>query len=226
MALLDSALVVFSGGQDSTTCLHWALKNFKQIRALSFDYNQRHKLELDCARTICQSLNIPHAVLEFSLFQKLGGNALTDDRPIENRQNSLPNTFVPGRNLMFLTAAAAYAYKYGINHLVTGVCETDYSGYPDCRDDTIKALQVAINLGMDTRFVIHTPLMRLNKAQTVQLAVEVGAMDSLAFSHTCYEGVFPPCGVCPACILRKNGFSEAGIEDPLLKRIGADVKPT
>jgi len=223
MALLDKALVVFSGGQDSTTCLHWALKQFKEIRCLSFDYNQRHKIELEAARTICQNLKIPHHILDFSLFSQIGGNALTDSMPIEGTQKSLPNTFVPGRNLMFLTAAAAYAYLFGINHLVTGVCQTDFSGYPDCRDDTIKALQVAINLGMDSQFVIHTPLMWLNKAESVKLALEVGAMDSLAYSHTCYEGVFPPCGVCPACILRSKGFSEAGIEDPLQKRVSLCV---
>ncbi|PCJ19120.1 MAG: 7-cyano-7-deazaguanine synthase QueC [Candidatus Cloacimonadota bacterium] len=216
----SSALVVFSGGQDSTTCLYWALKNFSKVIAISFDYGQKHKIELESAKKITKLANVEHEILEFDLFSKLGGNSLTDDIDIEDAKDKkgLPNSFVPGRNILFLSYVACIAYSKKIKNIVTGVCETDFSGYPDCRDDTIKSLQVTLNLAMETKFVIHTPLMWLSKAKSIDLALEVGAMDALAYSHTCYNGVYPPCMKCPACILREKGFKEANQVDPIFSR--------
>ncbi len=224
-------LVVFSGGQDSTTCLHWALLTFKHTEAVFFDYGQRHAAEKDSAVAIAKKLGVPLKIFRLDFFRDLGGNALLGaSLPIEPGTGAgttpaerLPNTFVPGRNLIFLTHAAAYAYTKGINDLATGVCQTDYSGYPDCREETIRALEQALALGLDwtgpeNGFTIHTPLMFKSKAQSVLWARDLGALDSLGLSHTCYEGVFPPCGKCPACLLRQKGFDEAGIEDPLLAR--------
>ncbi|MBF0350298.1 MAG: 7-cyano-7-deazaguanine synthase QueC [SAR324 cluster bacterium] len=218
--LMREALVVLSGGQDSTVCLYWAKSRFDSIKTVTFDYGQRHRIEIDCARKIAKLADVPNEVLPINTFQRLGGNALTSAEPVEKNvpANSLPNTFVPGRNLIFLTFAAAYAWQNGIADLVTGVCQTDYSGYPDCRQNTITAMQLAINLGMDTQMTIHTPLMWLTKAETVYLARDLGALPALAWSHTCYNGQFPPCGECPACQLRAKGFETAGIPDPLLSR--------
>ena len=217
------ALVVFSGGQDSTTCLYWALKHFKEVRTLTFDYGQRHRIELECAKKIAQLAKVHNEVLSIDTFTELGGNALTGSEVVETHQENiidedLPNTFVPGRNLILLSFAAARAWQLGIENIVTGVCQTDYSGYPDCRKNTIEALQLALNLGMERQFVLHTPLMLLTKAQTVRMAKDLGALEALSFSHTCYNGTFPPCGTCPACHLRQKGFSEAGVIDPLIKR--------
>ena len=213
-----SALILFSGGQDSTTCLYWAKNRFTNLVALSFDYGQRHTRELESAYKICSRAEVEHVILETSIFSQLGGNALIDDIKIEDvdGRHELPNTFVPGRNLYFLTVAAAFAYTREIHDLVTGVCQTDYSGYPDCREKTIKSLQETLNLGMETEFRIHTPLMRLTKSESIHLAQKEGALEALGHSHTCYEGKFPPCGKCPACKLRSQGFQEAGIADPLL----------
>ena len=221
---MPKALVVLSGGQDSTTCLYWALERFggaEQVQALSFDYGQRHRIELECAREIAQQAGVAQVCLPINTFNAIGGNALTDDGVAvasELQANQLPNTFVPGRNLIFLTFAAAFAYTRGISELVTGVAQTDYSGYPDCRENTLKALELALRLGMDARVTLHTPLMFLSKAETVHLAQRLGALPALAYSHTCYNGVQPPCGACPACRLRAQGFAEAGIADPLLER--------
>lgn len=213
----NKALVLFSGGQDSTTCLYWALDRFKEVRALSFDYGQKHRIELECAKEIANLAGIKHEILPLSMLKELGGNSLTSKMEIgSGDQDQLPDSFVPGRNLLFLTGLATKAYQWGAMHLVTGVCQTDYSGYPDCRDDTIKSLQVCLNLGMETNFVIHTPLMWIDKAQSVEMAMELGAMEALGYSHTCYEGKRPPCGVCPACKLREKGFLEAGVKDPLI----------
>lgn len=212
------AVVLFSGGQDSTTCLYWAKKRFDKIVALSFDYGQRHAIELESARAICTMAKVEHRILNTPTFSQIGGNALVSQMKIETRKGELPNTFVPGRNLYFLTVAAALAYGLGSRHLVTGVCQTDYSGYPDCREATIKALEKSLNLGMEADFKIHTPLMYLTKAQTVELGEAEGAMEAMAYSHTCYEGKFPPCQKCPACGLRSVGFEEAGMIDPLLQR--------
>ncbi len=214
------ALVVLSGGQDSTTCLFWALKNFEQVQTITFDYGQRHRIELESAKKIAEMANVSNEVLPINTFNILGGNALTADEEVrlDLNENELPNTFVPGRNLIFFTFAAAYAYQRNISQLVAGVCQTDYSGYPDCRQNTIDALALAINLGMESQIKIHAPLMWLTKAESVLLAKDVDALKALAWSHTCYNNQFPPCGECPACQLRAKGFEKANIEDPLLSR--------
>ena len=219
---MSQALVVLSGGQDSTTCLYWALHRFGagQVEAVTFDYGQRHRLELDCAARVAARAGVTQTVLPINTFAALGGSALTDPgvavQTGVNAQTGLPNTFVPGRNLIFLTFAAAFAYPRNLHHLVTGVAQTDYSGYPDCRQATLQALQQAIQLGMEYQITLHAPLMFKSKADTVRLARDLGALSALADTHTCYNGVRPPCGDCPACQLRARGFAEAGIADPLL----------
>lgn len=225
----NAALVLFSGGQDSATCLAWALARYGRVETLGFDYGQRHRVELDVRLPLREAmarlvpgwaarLGEDHLV-DFSVLGQISDTALTQDSAITMQENGLPSTFVPGRNLMFLTFAAAIAYRRGIKHIVTGVCETDYSGYPDCRDDTVKALQAAINLGMESRFVLHTPLMWLDKAQTWQLTQELGG-DGLVEtirtgSHSCYNGDRSTlhrwgygCGKCPACDLRAQGWEK------------------
>lgn len=215
------ALVLLSGGQDSTTCLYWAIERFgkQNVSTISFDYGQRHRIELECAGRIATAAGVPHTCLPIDTFAALGGDALTDDRvdvPVDD-EDGLPSTFVPGRNLVFLTFAAAYAWQRDVGNIVTGVAQTDYSGYPDCREQTIDALQQAIRLGMESSVTIHTPLMFLSKKETVELARDVGALEAMALTHTCYKGQRPPCGECAACRLRAKGFSEAGVEDPLLR---------
>ena len=216
------ALVVLSGGQDSTTCLYWALTEFgpDNVSSVTFDYGQRHRVELTSAKEIADLAGVENVILPIDTFAALGGDALTDakiDVTSElNDETALPNTFVPGRNLIFLTFAAALAYQQGIEHLVTGVAQTDYSGYPDCREETLQSLQRSIQLGMESVLQIHTPLMHLSKRQTVELAVSLGALPAMALTHTCYNGVRPPCGQCPACVLRAKGFADAGVADPLL----------
>ena len=220
----NPAVVLLSGGQDSTTCLVWAKKRFSDIYTLAFDYGQRHRIELDAAADIAKRAGVKqHRVLPVVSLAALGGDALTGDAPVPTaltEGTSLPATFVPGRNLLFLTLAAAWAWRLGVSDLVTGVCQTDSSGYPDCREGTMRAMQQALTLGLDTPMRIHTPLMFLTKAQSVSLAREIGALDLLAYSHTCYQGLVPPCGTCPACLLRARGFAEAHIPDPLLTRLG------
>jgi 7-cyano-7-deazaguanine synthase len=218
---MAGAVCLTSGGQDSTTCLFWAKQRFAPLLALAFDYGQRHRLELEAARVVCELAAVPLTVLPLMILRDLGGSALIgDSTPIQasSGRSGLPNTFVPGRNLLFLTVAAAFAYQHDIHDLIIGACETDYSGYPDCREQTMQALAHALQLGMDYAVQIHTPLMHLTKAQTVFLAQDIGAMEALAYSHTCYEGCYPPCGQCPACQLRARGFAEAGVPDPLLQR--------
>ncbi|CAK0750614.1 7-cyano-7-deazaguanine synthase [Gammaproteobacteria bacterium] len=220
---MSKALVVFSGGQDSTTCLYWALHKFGvgEVVALSFDYHQRHRIELDCARQVASLVNVPHTLLPINTFAALGANALTGDLPVvaePNPLNGLPNTFVPGRNLIFLTFAAAYAYSQGIRHLVTGVTQIDYSGYPDCRATTLHALEQTLRLGMEYDITLHAPLIDLSKHDVVLLASNLGALPAMAWTHTCYEGRRPPCGECSACRIRAKGFAEAGIIDPLIAR--------
>ena len=216
------ALVLFSGGQDSTTCLYWAMDRFggaDRVIALTFDYGQRHRLELEAAADVAELAGVAHVELPIDTFAALGGNALVDERIAieapDSGEHELPSTFVPGRNLVFLSFAAAYAYPFGITNLVTGVAQTDYSGYPDCREATLEALRQALSLGMECDFVLHTPLMFLSKRETVELAVSLGALPALGRSHSCYEGRRPPCGRCPACVLRAKGFEEAGVADPL-----------
>lgn len=220
---MERALVVLSGGQDSTTCLYWALDRFgpSAVDTVTFDYGQRHRIELDCAARIADHAGVPNTCLPIDTFSALGGDALTDPEidvaATPDEAACLPNTFVPGRNLIFLTFAAAYAYQQGIGHLVTGVAQTDYSGYPDCREETISALQRALRLGMESGVSIHTPLMHLSKKETVELARDLGALPAMALTHTCYNGEQPPCGACAACELRAKGFDEANVADPLLE---------
>ncbi len=212
-----SALVLHSGGQDSTTCLVWTLKKFRHVEVVSFDYGQRHKTELKAAKAIAQKLKLRHTVIPLSLFKTLTKNALTDRniKVAPGKNGALPTTFVEGRNLVFLTAAAIHAKQKGITNLVTGVCQTDYSGYPDCRAPFIRSAQKTLRLAMEFPFKIHTPLMHLTKAETVKLMQKLGGLPLLKLTHTCYEGKTPACGACPACVLRLKGFREAGIKDPL-----------
>lgn len=208
----EKAIVVFSGGQDSTTCLFWALKCFEEVIAVTFDYNQRHKTEIDCAINITQELGIVHHVLDMHLLNQLAPNALTrDDIDVtDGEEGELPSTFVPGRNLLFLSFAGVVASQVGAKHIITGVCETDFSGYPDCKDIFIKSLNVTLNLAMDKQFIIHTPLMWINKAETWKLADELGALDFVRTKTlTCYNGIIAEgCGECPACKLRKRGYDD------------------
>lgn len=220
IAVTESALVVLSGGQDSTTCLYWAIARWgrEQVSTLTFDYGQRHRVELDCAKQVAAHAGVPNVCLPIDTFSALGGDALTDStiEVDEVVDAGLPNTFVPGRNLVFLTFAAAYAWQRNIRHLVTGVAQTDYSGYPDCRAATMESLQQTLRLGMESEVQLHTPLMHLSKKRTVELARDLDALPAMALTHTCYNGERPPCGSCPACELRARGFAEAGIGDPLL----------
>jgi len=207
----NKAVVVFSGGQDSTTCLFWALKNFSEVETITFDYGQRHKLEIECAASIASDLGVKQTILDMSLLNQLAPNALTrHDVDITHEEGQLPNTFVDGRNLLFLSFAAIVAKQAGARHLITGVCETDFSGYPDCRDVFVKSLNVTLNLSMDYDFVIHTPLMWLNKAETWQMSDELGAFNYIQErTLTCYNGVIGNgCGECPACKLRKAGLDQ------------------
>ncbi len=225
----NSALVLFSGGQDSTTCLAWALNRYDHVETLGFDYGQRHVIELTMRPQLLDSLRTMRSdwknklgedhVLDLSLLAAISDTALTSDVAITMQENGLPNTFVPGRNLLFLTSAAALAYRRGISDLVGGMCETDYSGYPDCRDETLKSLQQAINLGMASKLTIQAPLMWLNKAQSWQLAATLGGQELVELirteTHTCYlgeRGVLHAwghgCGCCPACELRARGYAD------------------
>ena len=218
----EKGLVVLSGGQDSTTCLFWAVDRFGRanVSSSTIDYGQKHRIELECASKAAAAAGVSNVRLPIDTFAALGGDALTDASIAVSDETDdrtdLPLTFVPGRNLVFLTFAAAHAYRHDIRHLVTGVAQTDYSGYPDCREETISALQKAITLGMDREITIHTPLMHRSKKETVELAVRLGALDAMALTHTCYNGRRPPCGECQACRLRARGFAEAGVRDPLL----------
>ena len=206
-----SALVVFSGGQDSTTCLFWAKKHFERVVALSFRYGQRHEQEVELARSIARDADVEFYVLDVPLVGQLGANSLTDKTMHLDEvkpEGTVPNTFVPGRNLFFMSIAAVFAREHGIFDLVTGVSQTDYSGYPDCRDAFIKSLNVTLDLAMDEQFVIHTPLMWLDKAQTWALADSLGVLDLVRTrTLTCYNGVpGDGCGHCPACTLRRRGL--------------------
>ena len=223
--MTGAALVLFSGGQDSATCLAWALDRFDRVETIGFDYGQRHRIELEVRQTFLAAMRAHDRwgaklgedhVLKLDALGAISETSLTRDVAIEMQTGGLPNTFVPGRNLIFLTFAAALAFRRGLRHIVTGVCETDYSGYPDCRDDTIKALQVALNLGMEQRFVLHTPLMWRDKRATWELAESLGGADLVEAirtgTHSCYLGDRTPqpwgagCGTCPACELRARGW--------------------
>ncbi len=219
----DHALVLFSGGQDSATCLAWALDRHAHVETIGFRYGQRHVVELACREPLREALRTPrlgadHMVDLTATIAGLGATAMTSDAEIVMTGEGLPSTFVPGRNLLFLTCAAALAFRRGIRRIVAGVCETDYSGYPDCRDDTVKAMQLALNLGMNRRFVLETPLMWRDKAATWELARSLGG-DALVEairieSHSCYLGDRTRlhdwgygCGTCPACELRADGWA-------------------
>jgi 7-cyano-7-deazaguanine synthase len=224
-----AALVLFSGGQDSTTCLAWALERFERVETIAFDYRQRHRIELDQRLAVlaeirrafprwANRLGNDHFI-DMGVLGQISDTSLTRDVAFAMETDGLPNSFVPGRNLLFFTFAAAVAWRRDLRNLVGGMCETDFSGYPDCRDDTIKALQVALNLGMDRRFVLHTPLMWLDKAETWQLARSLGGEALVEIvrehTHTCYMSERGPlhewghgCGECPSCALRKRGFEK------------------
>nr|WP_263314044.1 7-cyano-7-deazaguanine synthase QueC [Mammaliicoccus sp. Marseille-Q6498] len=207
----EKALVVFSGGQDSTTCMFYAKEHFKEIELVTFQYGQRHDLEIKVAENIAKEQGLKHHVLDMSLLSQLSPNALTDhNMKIEDNEDGIPNTFVPARNLLFLSFAGALAYQIGAKHIITGVCETDFSGYPDCRDSFIKSMNLSLNLSMDKDFVIHTPLMWLNKKETWALSDQLGALDYVREKTlTCYNGVMSDgCGECPACKLRQQGLDQ------------------
>jgi 7-cyano-7-deazaguanine synthase len=225
----ETALVLFSGGQDSATCVAWALQRFARVEMLGFRYGQRHLVELDCRDALLEGIKAIDATwamrlgdshtLDIATLAEISDTALTRDVAIALGADGLPNTFVPGRNLIFLTFAAALSYRRGISHIVGGMCETDYSGYPDCRDGTIKALRLALNLGMERSFQLHTPLMWLDKASTWALANELGGTALVDLirerSHSCYLGERGErhdwgfgCGACPACALRARGWRE------------------
>ena len=208
----EKALVIFSGGQDSTTCLIQAIQQYgrENVAAITFQYGQRHAIELERARQIAQDFNIPQTVLDLSLMQQITHNALMDGQAaIESSENGVPNTFVDGRNALFLLYAAIYAKSQNIRHIIVGVCETDFSGYPDCRDVFVKSMNVTLNLAMDYAFQIHTPLMYLTKAQTWALADQLGYLDYIReHTHTCYLGIAGGCGECPSCVLRERGLTE------------------
>lgn len=226
-AMERKALVLFSGGQDSATCLAWALERYKHVETIGFDYGQRHAVELDCRKVVlarlkeqfpgwAARLGADH-MLDLALLGQISDTALTQDREIEFKESGLPSTFVPGRNLLFFTFASAVAYRRGLTTLVGGMCETDYSGYPDCRDNTLKALQVAMSLGLDAPMVVETPLMWLTKEQTWRLAEQLGGNALIELirteTHTCYLGDHTQlhrwgygCGHCPACELRRTGY--------------------
>jgi 7-cyano-7-deazaguanine synthase len=247
----SGALVLFSGGQDSTTCLAWALDRFDRVETIGFDYGQRHRIELECRKRVLQSLREQFPtwdaklgedrVLDLTVLAEISSSALTSERAIEFDANGLPNTFVPGRNLLFFTLASTLAYRRGLSVLVGGMCETDYSGYPDCRDDTLKAQQVTLSLGLDSRIVIETPLMWMDKADTWDLAAQLGG-DALVElirlqTHSCYLGDRSRlhswgygCNHCPACALRKAGWIDYQARDPhpthLVQRFAlADATP-
>jgi 7-cyano-7-deazaguanine synthase len=229
MIFPDSALVLFSGGQDSTTCLAWALSRYAKVETIGFDYGQRHAIELSVRPALLQKLRTlapdwdrklgEDHLIDLSLISKISDTALTQNVEIAMQANGLPNTFVPGRNLLFMTVAATVAYRRGLNVLVGGMCETDFSGYPDCRDDTMKALQVALNLGMATRLKLETPLMWIDKAASWEMARSLGGIALVDLirehTHTCYLGERGTlhdwgygCGACPACELRARGYRQ------------------
>jgi 7-cyano-7-deazaguanine synthase len=226
--MVDNALVLFSGGQDSATALAWALERFDAVETIGFDYGQRHRVELDCRRTFLSRLRAAFApwaeklgedhLIDLPALGSISETSLTRDTQFEYLKNGLPSSFVPGRNLIFFTYAAAVAYRRGIKHLVGGMCETDYSGYPDCRDATLRSLEVSLNLGMGTDFVIDTPLMWIDKAATWKMAEDLGGDMLVAMivedTHSCYRGdrqTRKPwgygCGMCPACDLRARGWN-------------------
>lgn len=211
------AVVLLSGGQDSTTCLAWALKQgYGKVVALSFDYGQRHKVELDSAASVAKAAGVEHIVVPIFFPVVTAMNSTSVDVAVDGGLHNLPTTFLPGRNAVFLALASSIVVARGGGDVITGVCQTDFSGYPDCRDVFVQAMQSAMRHALDSPDLnILAPLMFLTKAQTVKMALELGAMHLLALSHTCYMGRRPPCGACPSCALRAKGFAEAGVPDPV-----------
>ena len=214
---MKKAVVIFSGGQDSTTCLFWALNRYENVECVTFNYGQKHAIELKSAKAICERFHIKQTVVDISFLGTIVESALTSNGDVnEVNEKGLPASFVPNRNQLFITLAHAYAQKIGASELVTGVCQTDYSGYPDCREAFIESIQKTSNLGSDSSITIRTPLMYLTKAETFQLAEKEGALHSvIELSHTCYEGDHTTknewgygCGKCPACVLREKGYRE------------------
>jgi 7-cyano-7-deazaguanine synthase len=223
---LSKALVIFSGGQDSTTCLFWARARYEQLYSLTFDYNQRHRREIESAQRIAAMAGVANEVLHMgAIFAGL--SPLTNDEETVAQYKSpadlpggLEKTFVPGRNILFLCVAANRAYVLGCDDVIIGVSEEDFGGYPDCRLDFIKKMESALTAGLDKQLNLVTPLITLNKAKTVDLALSLpGCMEALSFSTTCYNGTMPPCGTCHSCLLREKGFAEAGVDDPLLAKV-------
>jgi 7-cyano-7-deazaguanine synthase len=252
VAMHTTALVLFSGGQDSTTCLAHALSRYERVETIAFDYRQRHHVELQARLTVLEEIRRQFApwgdklgedhLLDLAVLGKVSETSLTRDTAFEFESSGLPNSFVPGRNLLFLTLAAAVAYRRGLQVIVTGVCETDYSGYPDCRDDTMKAMQLALSLGLDRRLLIETPLMWIDKAATWQWAFELGEKSGqpdggealvdliIEHTHTCYLGDRTHrhawgygCGTCPACVLRANGY--AGFSESVKRAAALPTAP-
>tara|TARA_Y100000592_G_scaffold32791_1_gene52062 strand:- start:783 stop:1457 length:675 start_codon:yes stop_codon:yes gene_type:complete len=220
------AIVIFSGGQDSTTCLYWAINKYKNVEAITFNYGQKHSIELEQSKIICDKENIKQTIIDISFLNTIVESALTSNGDVNKLNNKgLPSSFVPNRNQLFITMAHSYAQKVNANILVTGVCQTDYSGYPDCRETFIKAIEWATNMGSNSNVKIETPLMYLTKAQTFKLAEEENCLDEvIRLSHTCYNGNRSKehdwgygCGECPACELRRKGWNE-------YKNIGSIIK--
>lgn len=225
----SKAVVLLSGGQDSVTSLFWAIEMWgrENIKALSINYGQKHVIELECGEKIARMARVGRDIITVSALKQLSAvfgsmSSLLNQESVNtphHHDSSLPSSFIPGRNIIFLTIAAQYAYLAGAKNIVTGVCQTDYSGYPDCREEFILSIGDTLRRGMDCDVKISTPILDLSKKDTVLLAAGLpGCMKALAYSHTCYNGQFPPCGVCPACVIRHKGFSEAGIEDPIFTR--------
>tara|TARA_Y100000114_G_C11759522_1_gene328774 strand:+ start:559 stop:1278 length:720 start_codon:yes stop_codon:yes gene_type:complete len=228
--IMSKAMVVLSGGQDSTICLYWALINYKEVKAISFNYGQKHNIELDSAKKIAKMANVEHTIINVPDILKSRSPLTNKNEQLEEYKNyeqmdkiigdRVELTFVPMRNAFFLTLSANIALSYDIKTLVTGVCQQDNANYPDCRKTFIASQENTINFALGIYdFKIETPLMLLSKKDSIMLATKIkGCMDALAYSHTCYAGVYPPCGKCHACVLRAQGFKEAGIEDPLIVR--------
>jgi len=223
----QKAVCLLSGGQDSTTSLFWAKEEFDEVIALTINYGQRHKIETICASQISDIAGVKQKEISTDLLKSFIGSALLDSSNISGahpRNPNLPASFVPGRNILFFTIASIVAYQMNYNNIVTGICQTDYSGYPDCREPFRNSIEVSLRLGLDfPELRIHTPLLNISKKESVELATKLpGCFDALAYSHTCYEGTYPPCTVCPSCLVREKGFKEAGLEDPLYARVKKD----
>lgn len=221
-------IVLLSGGQDSTTSLFWAKEKFEDVTAIIFDYGQRHKIEIEAAKKIAQLADVPYIEQKITLFSEVQNSLLvetdkkssTDINQSHDRHKNLPASFVPGRNIFFLLTAIVIAEKNEIRNVITGVCQTDYSGYPDCRRSVMDTIESLVIQGMEFGVCIHTPLMHLTKKETVELAKTLpGCWEALKYSHTCYNGQYPPCGTCSACMLRQKGFIKAGLKDPIFERL-------